>query len=80
MKLKESEPSKRLKDSMMFSALHPKAICKCGHTGDGAQSQHTGFGGHGACIFDGGICCEKFTWSRWTPEYRRFMEERGHKI
>lgn len=77
---KEATMPQRIQDSMAFSAFHPKSICTCGHTGDGAQSQHTGFGGHGACIFDGGACCGQFSWARWTPEYVRFMTEKGHKV
>lgn len=42
-------------------ARHPKSRCICGHTGDGANSDHKDMlnPGHGACR----ICkCPKFVW------------------
>lgn len=37
-----------------------KSKCECGHTGDGAGSQHDGHLGHGSCR----MCpCHKFTWA-----------------
>lgn len=79
-KPKTAQLPKRMRDAMTFSALQPKSVCRCGHTGDGARSQHTGFGGHGSCIFDGGACCDQFSWKGWTNEYVRFMAERGYKV
>lgn len=72
--------SKKLLDSMTYSALAPKSICTCGHLGDGARSQHIGFGGHGSCIFDGDACCNKFSWKKWHPEYVAYMKEKGHTV
>lgn len=73
----------RMRDSMAYSALNPKSVCTCGHTGDGARSQHTGFGGHGACQatpVDGrNECrCGQFSWKGWTREYTQFMAAKGH--
>ena len=70
----------KLRDSMTWSSINPKSVCRCGHTGDGARSQHTGFGGHGSCIFDGGSCCDQFSWAGWTREYKDFMRSRGHTV
>jgi hypothetical protein len=80
MKVKKAQMSTRLRESMLFSAMEPKSICVCGHTGDGAQSQHAGFGGQGGCVFDGGACCDKFTWKRWTREYQQFMVDNGFSV
>ena len=80
MAKKQEAPSKKVLDSMTYSALQPKSVCTCGHLGDGARSQHTGFGGHGSCIFDGGSCCEKFTWKAWHPDYVVYMKSNGHKV
>lgn len=40
------------------------SMCECGHTGDGANSQHAFryAEGHGACQAEG-CFCERFTWS-----------------
>lgn len=76
---KEAVMPKRIQDSMIYSASVPKSICTCGHTGDGARSQHTGFGGHGSCIFGDACGCGQFSWKGWTREYKRFMAEKGHK-
>ncbi len=52
----------------------PKSVCSCGHTGDGAGSEHLNtYGpdlspGHGPCLVPG--CeCRKFTWEDFRPEY-----------
>jgi len=80
MKTKEVQMSSRLRISIAFSATAPKSVCTCGHTGDGARSQHSGFGGHGSCNFDGGACCGQFSWKGWTREYRQFMAEAGYTV
>lgn len=48
----------------------PKAICMCGHTGDGPGSAHldTMNDGHGACIHRG-CDCGQFSWKEWTPAF-----------
>ena len=43
----------------------PLSVCVCGHTGDGPDSSHAGFHGHGPCA-DGVCGCTKFTWNGWT--------------
>lgn len=51
------------------------SICKCGHKGDGSNSEHkNSFSpGHGSCK----LCnCERFTWSSFTPEWIRNVVER----
>lgn len=85
MKTKTAALPKRMRDSMLYSAMGPKSICTCGHTGDGAKAQHTGFGGHGACFatpLDGrNECkCGQFSWKGWTEEYKRWMAEKGHEV
>lgn len=53
----------------------PKSICKCGHTGDGVDSQHDHImheevdewePGHGECNVCG---CERFTWTKFTDDF-----------
>lgn len=85
MKTKAAKMPPRMVDAMTFSAMQPKSVCTCGHTGDGANAQHQGFGGHGACQAtppDGiNECqCGQFSWRGWTPEYRRFMADKGHEV
>ena len=46
-----------------------KSICKCGHTGDGHNSEHASGiinPGHGHCLK---CACEWFSWARWNPPY-----------
>lgn len=43
------------------------SVCRCGHTGDGPDSQHADEpleDGHGACNVEG-CSCERFVWARW---------------
>ena len=50
----------------------PKSMCYCGHTGDGANSQHGGLMGHGPCL----ECdCIQFTWKGWLPEYDEWYKK-----
>jgi hypothetical protein len=54
----------------------PRSVCRCGHTGDGEGSEHSalviGLGeGHGSCSKCG---CKKFTWAKWTPNFRQLLE------
>ena len=50
-----------------------RSLCTCGHTGDsfpdGSKTQHAGMVGHGKCTMPG-CNCVKFTWARFTDEYR----------
>ena len=57
-----------------YSKQHPLSLCKCGHTGDGANSQHGDFyqKGHGECT----LClCSHFHWVGWTPEVENLLAE-----
>jgi hypothetical protein len=50
-----------------------KALCKCGHTGDGENSQHEGNPhGTGKCSVLGCVC-EKFEFLQQTKKYRNFI-------
>lgn len=50
-----------------------KALCSCGHEGDGGPSQHEGELGHGACMMP--KCgCRKFTWRMFLPRYTSAVE------
>lgn len=63
----------RIERSQKYSAENPKSVCQCGHTGDGANSEHDDSlqAGHGACF----ECeCVKFTWTKFTPEYDKMMK------
>lgn len=61
-----------------FAVEHPKSDCTCGHTGDGANSQHEGVGiagdgvGHGSCKVS--VCnCRKFVWFKFTDAFKKAM-------
>lgn len=57
-----------------------KSWCFCGHMGDGPDSAHLGFNGHGACSMEG-CDCEQFTWKGFTKYYQRLIDqEKGHKM
>lgn len=51
-----------------------KALCKCGHTADGENSQHEN--GSGKCTMNG-CKCEKFEFLSWTKKYRNFQNSGG---
>ena len=61
---------------------YPKSMCYCGHEGDGPDSDHLGFNGHGACAImvpndQGGFrpCdCQQFTWKEWLPEFSEYLK------
>ena len=50
---------------------YPKSMCYCGHEGDGPDSDHLGFNGHGPCIY---CDCEQFTWKEWLPEFSEYLK------
>jgi hypothetical protein len=59
----------------------PKAVCECGHVGDGRWSQHAGTltiieNGHGRC-FEAGCECKRFTFKRWTAAFRNALNRAG---
>lgn len=62
-------------DSNNYAKLLPRAICACGHTGDGANSQHedsTYTPGHGRCK----ECnCIQFSWRKWVPEFEDLLKK-----
>ena len=56
----------------------PRGICVCGHTGEGADSEHADFLLNGADTDPGkGQCmmcdCEQYSWKRWTRKYQNFL-------
>jgi len=56
-----TNPVVRAVQNMGGSPLGPKSMCRCGHTGDGPNSEHANAIalGHGACT----QCnCVQFTW------------------
>lgn len=58
----------------------PKSVCRCGHTGDGQNSDHEatvqGLGqGHGACRVSG-CGCDKFSWKGFTKEFEAKLKIR----
>lgn len=56
--------------SMAYGERLPRSLCVCGHSGDGAHSQHkdTVQGGHGKCKVKG-CACDKFTWIAYTDMF-----------
>lgn len=66
------------KFSAAYGKRMPRAICTCGHTGDGLQSSHAAGAlglaeGHGHCQVVG-CGCGRFTWTRWTPAFSAATE------
>jgi hypothetical protein len=61
-------------DLMQYQENNPLSICECGHTGDGANSEHATIFqyGHGACNVDG-CNCKQFTWVKWTAEAQNIL-------
>lgn len=51
----------------------PRSRCICGHTGDGAHSEHSDFittqraPGHGHCTVDGCMCFQ-FSWRNFLAD------------
>ena len=74
----DQESDRRMKRSLEFSQTRPKSVCICGHSGDGADSEHAGGvinAGHGGCL----KCdCKKFSWDRWTASYALYMKGGAH--
>jgi len=62
--------------SRAYKETAPASVCGCGHTSDGARSQHSNSGllapGHGACIVPG-CSCLKFRWSRFRIPYAEYL-------
>jgi len=66
--------------SRQYKETAPASVCVCGHTGDGARSQHLNSGpqeaiwgaGHGACIVPS-CSCLKFRWDRFRIPYTEFL-------
>jgi hypothetical protein len=58
----------------------PMSLCRCGHTGDGANSEHapTFEPGHGLCTAPG-CKCEKFTWANFTGAYEAVLKGKNRK-
>jgi hypothetical protein len=56
--------------------LKPRSVCKCGHTGDGLNSEHADrvAEGHGECKVSN-CGCFQFTWDGFTPEYMSHMNQ-----
>jgi len=57
--------------SRLYKEGAPASICTCGHTGDGANSQHTDgpfSAGHGFCKVTG-CSCQRFRWERFRIPY-----------
>ena len=57
--------------SRAYKETAPASVCGCGHTGDGANSQHLNSAvsaGHGACVVKG-CSCVHFRWDRFRLPY-----------
>ncbi len=67
---------RKMRAAQWYSERHPKSICKCGHAGDGGNSEHAGLfaKGHGRCLA-AGCDCEKFTWAASTEAFTQFMAQ-----
>ena len=59
--------------SREYKERRPASICQCGHTGDGANSEHhdAAFApGHNYCRVPG-CSCTRFRWERFRIPYMR---------
>ena len=52
----------------------PKSVCTCGHLGDGSDSDHGPFDGHGACRVEG-CDCQQFTWAGWNEQFQGALDQ-----
>lgn len=59
-----------------YHSRKPTSACKCGHTGDGANSSHNDSLalGHGSCRIKD-CQCKRFTWSHWLPDFEKLLKE-----
>lgn len=53
--------------------MFAKSICQCGHKGDGDNSEHDGYNGHGKCNVKG-CNCNRFTWKSFIPEFLKLLK------
>jgi hypothetical protein len=62
--------------SIAYGQRIARSLCTCGHSGDGAKSQHrnTVQLGHGACKVKG-CACEKFSWASHTEMFKAKLAE-----
>ena len=63
----------------MSEYQEPRSICKCGHTGDGRNSQHdicARVEGAGMCKVKG-CDCSRFTWKNFIDKFVEHMKG-GH--
>jgi hypothetical protein len=67
---------RNLRRAQEYTLKAPKSKCRCGHTGDGANSCHANAVqyGHGRCLHPG-CDCGQFTWGGWTKEFEQFVDE-----
>lgn len=63
-----------------MSTITPMSVCRCGHTGDGGNSEHRDSiqRGHGACKVVG-CTCRMFTWVKWTDKTESMLKKENFK-
>lgn len=72
--LSENVPTTLMQFGMEWSEKRPKSICVCGHSGDGANSDHHGAErGHANCGI-AGCACRKFVWREFTTPFKIAMD------
>lgn len=79
--MENSDVDRRMVLATGYAQKAPKSVCYCGHTGDGANSQHDtaprSGEGHGECTV--ATCgCTRFTWKNITPEFAAFLKGHAH--
>jgi hypothetical protein len=65
----------------------PKGICRCGHTGNGRDSEHadlhllyaTPSGGDGYCTVPG-CHCTQFEFAARTPAFEAYCQDKQHNV
>lgn len=68
-----TEQQMRLERVRHFSMEAATAVCRCGHTGDGADGQHAGAASVGWCM-SLGCDCERFVWGDWSEAFVRAVK------
>lgn len=71
--MRESMMQEKQRKWMALRDIQPRGICTCGHTGDGANSDHKDLLalGHGSCR----ECdCPQFSWRSMTAAARDILD------
>lgn len=67
-----------------YAKRKPMSLCRCGHSGDGANSMHAPIPGPARALMRGcgpclatGCGCTRFFWEDWTDDFKAWAEGGG---